>query len=267
MGVCVNIFKFLVFLFNFLFFVVGVFIIGFGGYLAIHFKNYFDFFATSDLALGMDLSPYVLIILGILVTIISFLGCCGACTDNKCMMYSYGALMALVIIAEIGIVTSFFLFKQEAIDATHKAMDEGMKNYKESGFEGVTDGWDKIQRHLNCCGVVNSTDWNNKPFQSNTKNAPDSCCIVEYDGCGQDLLKPSDVDRVIFRQSIPSKTHTGIKEVGCLTVIDSYIEERKIIVLSIACSIILVQVIAFIGSICLAKKMGDEANEIPPFYS
>jgi len=268
MGPCGKVFKFLVFLFNFVFFVGGVFIIGAGGYLAIEFENHFDFFATSDLSLGMDLSPYVLIILGILITIISFLGCCGACTDNRCMMYSFGALMAIVIIAQIGIVVSLFVFKQEAIDVAHKAMDEGMKNYKTAGFEGVTQGWDHLQRHLECCGVLNATDWNDKPFQSNTNNAPDSCCKQEYTGCGQDLLKPANVDRVVFKQSIPIKSLSNgfLNEVGCLRVIEKYVEDSKIIVLTIAILIIFVQIAAFIGSICLAKKMGEEANEIPPFY-
>ena len=268
MGPCVKIFKFFVFLFNFVFFFGGVFIIAAGCYLAIKLKHYFDFFATSDLALGIDLSPYILIVLGILVTIISFLGCCGACTNNGCMMCSFGALMAIVVIIQITIAVFLLTYKQEAIDNVYKAMDEGMKKYQTSGFEGVTQVWDNIQRNLQCCGAINSTDWNGKPFQSNPNNAPDTCCTQEYTGCGQGLLDPSYEDRVIFRhvdqaKNLPDKR---LHEIGCLIVIDSYVEDRKIIVFTAGTMIILVQVVAFIGSIFLAKKMRDEENAMPPFY-
>ena len=268
MGPCVKLFKFLVFFFNFVFFFGGVFIIASGCYLAIKLKNYFDFFATSDLALGIDLSPYILIVLGILVTIISFLGCCGACTNNGCMMCSFGALMAIVIIVQIAIGTFLFVNKQEAIDKVYQAMDEGMKKYKTPGFEGVTQVWDNIQRDLKCCGVINATDWNGKPFQSNPYNVPDTCCIQEYTGCGQGLLNPLYEDRVMFKQvdlakNLPEKR---LYDIGCLKVIESYVADRKIIVFTAGIMIILVQIVAFIGSIFLAKKMRDEDNAMPPFY-
>ena len=268
MGPCVKIFKFIVFLFNFAFFFGGVFIIGAGCYLAIEFKNYFDFFATSDLALGLDLSPYILIVLGILVTIISFLGCCGACTNNGCMMCSFGALMSIVVIIQITIGVFLFVFKQEAIDNVYIAMEEGMKKYQTSGFEGVTQVWDNIQRVLQCCGAINATDWNGKPFQLSLNNAPDTCCIKEYTGCGQGLLNPLYEDKVIFRQvdltnSLPEKR---LYEIGCLKVIESFVEDRKITVFTAGTMIILVEIVAFIGSIFLAKKMRDAENAMPPFY-
>ena len=32
---------------------------------------------------------------------IAFFGCCGTCKDNKCMMYTYGILLAVVLIAQV----------------------------------------------------------------------------------------------------------------------------------------------------------------------
>jgi CD63 antigen len=246
MECCVAIFQFLVFLCNFIFFFAGIFIIGSGAFLAIELKNYFDFFATSELSLGMDISPYILIVMGLLITIISFLGCCGACTDNTCMMYSFGSLMAIIIMAEIGILVALFVYKDEVIMTTHKAMDDGMKNYQKPGFEGVTFGWDQFQRNLKCCGIVNATNWNEKPFQIKTNDAPDSCCTVEFTGCGEGQLKSQK---------------SGLHDLGCLTSLEDYVEDNQLRVLVISLSIVVVQCITFIGSICVAKKMTAMPDE------
>ena len=47
--------------------------IGTGSFIAIENKNFVDFFATSELSLGIDISTLIMIVVGILVTIISFL--------------------------------------------------------------------------------------------------------------------------------------------------------------------------------------------------
>ena len=240
MACCVAIFKFFVFVCNFTFFLAGIFIIGSGVFLAVELKNYFDFFATSELALGMDISPYVLMMIGILITIISFLGCCGACTDNMCMMYTFGTLMVVIIIAEISILVALFVYKDEVIRITHKAMDDGMKNYQKPGFEGVTYCWDEFQRNLKCCGIVNATDWKEKPFQIDTNDAPDSCCVIEFSRCGEDQLINHD---------------HGLHDLGCLTRLEDYVEKNQLRVFVIALSIVVIQFITFIGSICVARKM------------
>ena len=246
MACCVAIFKFLIFVCNFIFFLAGIFIIGSGAFLAIELKNYFDFFATSDLALEMDISPYIHMLIGCLITIISFLGCCGACTDNTCMMYSFGALMAIIIMAEISILVALYVYKDEVIMTTHKAMDDGMENYQKPGFEGVTFGWDQFQRNLKCCGIVNATNWREKPFQTDTNDAPDSCCKIEFTRCGKGQLK--------------NQEH-GLHVLGCLTYLEIFVEENQLRVFVIALFIVVIQFITFIGSICVAKKMGTMSDE------
>ena len=81
-------------------------------------------------------------------------------------------------------------------------------------------------------------------------------------------MNPLYEDRIIFRQvdlakNLPEKR---LYEIGCLKVIEWYIDDRKIIVFTAGIMIILVQIVAFIGSIFLAKKMRDEENAMPPFY-
>ena len=153
MGFCSSTFKFFVFLLNFIFFLAGVAIIGIGAYMAIKMKDYFDFFATSDVK-GLEnvgLSSYVFIIVGVLVTVISFFGCCAACTDNKCMMGTFATLMGLILIAEVGVAVTLLVYKGQAKDVISEVMKKGMDGYGDPDKAGVTKGWDEIQETFTCC--------------------------------------------------------------------------------------------------------------------
>ena len=249
MGFCSSTFKFFVFLLNFIFFLAGVAIIGIGAYMAIKMKDYFDFFATSDVK-GLEnvgLSSYVFIIVGVLVTVISFFGCCAACTDNKCMMGTFATLMGLILIAEVGVAVTLLVYKGQAKDVISEVMKKGMDGYGDPDKEGVTRGWDEIQETFTCCGVDKPDDWKNQPFQTSVTDAPDSCCTVKSEGCGAGKL---------------TSPYTGLHNKGCLTEFEGFVENNLILVGGVGLAIIFVQLIAVITGCCLAKKMGDKDNYV-----
>ena len=109
-------------------------------------KDYFDFLGTSELLGNQDLrvSSYIFIPVGVIVTIISFLGFCAAGIDNKCMMGTFPTLMAIILIAELGIAITIFIYQGKAYRIVADAMNNGLKGYVEPGKDGVTKGWDKI---------------------------------------------------------------------------------------------------------------------------
>ena len=95
---------------NFVFFLASVPIIGIGAYILftfteINFKELDDNISVSFAIL--------LIVLGIVIMIMAFFGCCGACTENPCMKYKYGTLLALIFVALIGVTVTFVAFKDE----------------------------------------------------------------------------------------------------------------------------------------------------------
>merc|ERR1712088_181733 len=151
-------------LFNFIFFLVGVAIIGLGSYMAINMKDYFDFLGLSEIdgMKNIGLSSYIFILVGVLVTIIAFLGCCAACTENKCMMWSFATLMLLILIAEIGVCVTMLLYKGQVVAVASSAMEKSLDEYNKVGKEGVKRTWDEIQEKFTCCGVDNGPDdWKN----------------------------------------------------------------------------------------------------------
>jgi CD63 antigen len=244
MGFCSGTFKFFMFLINFIFFLAGVGIIALGAYMAIEMKDYFDFLGASDLVGDKDLkvSAYIFIVVGVFVTMIAFFGCCAACTDNKCMMGTFAVLMALILIAEIGVAVTIIIYKGKAYAIVADAMKNGLNGYKQEGKEGVTVGWDKIQEQFVCCGVEGPTDWTKSKAFNNTLDAPDSCCTgVETDTCGKGKN---------------TKPFTGLHTEGCLEKFQAFVEGNVYLVGGVGIAVALVQLLAVITGCCLAKKMG-----------
>lgn len=248
MGFCSGTFKFFVFLFNFIFLLAGIAITALGGYMAIKMKDYFDFLGTSDLVGNQDLgvSSYIFIAVGVIVTIISFLGCCAACTDNKCMMGTFATLMALILIAELGVAITIFIYQGKAYAIVADAMNNGLKGYREPGKDGVTKGWDKIQEQFTCCGVNEPADWKNAT-KLGDNNAPDSCCKNEATGCGKGkLIAP----------------YTDLHNKGCLKEFEEFIKSNVFLAGGVGLAVIAIQLIAVITGCCLAKKMGKDGDYV-----
>lgn len=243
MGFCSGTFKFFMFLINFIFFLAGVGIIALGAYMAIEMKDYFDFLGTSDLVGDKDLkvSAYIFIVVGVFVTLIAFFGCCSACTDNKCMMGTFATLMALILIAEIGVAVTIVIYKQQALAVVADAMKNGLNGYGQTGKDGVTVGWNKIQQNFECCGVNSPIDWTTSKQFNNTQDAPDSCCNIETDGCG----KGKNFD--------PFK---DLNAEGCLKKFGDFVESNVFLVGGVGIAVIVVQLLSVITGCCLAKKMG-----------
>ena len=66
---------------NLVFLLCGLALMGGGIYMQVEMADYLDFLGDQAVSTAI-----VMIVLGALLALITFLGCCGACTRNKCMM-------------------------------------------------------------------------------------------------------------------------------------------------------------------------------------
>jgi CD63 antigen len=156
--------------------VTGLALIGLGAYVQIQAKEYLDFLGNQYVN-----TPIIFIILGVVIFIVAFLGCCGACTKNKCMMYTYASLLLLILIVEIGAGIAAYILQGQLEEVVQTNMMEGMMNYDQPKHDGVTQSWNSMQRNLQCCGVTNMDDWKNSTLTPFGK-IPHSCCKVDEEG-------------------------------------------------------------------------------------
>ncbi len=184
-------------------------------------KDYFNFMADGYLNTSV-----IFIVLGIIILVIGFFGCCGACTENSCLMTTFAILLTLVVIVQIGLAVAIFMFKGQAHDAITGKMRSGMDNYKGENYTGVTETWNAVQHDFKCCGVDSFSDWKNTTF-SGKKDLPDSCCKVESEGCGKDYF--TEGTEQIYKE-------------GCFSKLEKLIVGNVELVGGIAIAVLLIQV-------------------------
>lgn len=238
---CDSLLKYLVMIFNFLFVLTGIALISLGAYIQIQMSTYLQFLGESYMNTSI-----VLIIIGCVIFVVAFFGCCGACTENSCMMTTFGTLLLLILLVEIGLAIAIYIFKGDVRDIISKEMNEGMKHFAEEGYEGVTDTWNILQNDLSCCGVDTYADWRNSTKFANTNDVPDSCCKSVAEGCGKN------------QRSNP----TRINEDGCFSKFETWVVDNAAIVGGIGVAILVIQVIGMIVACCLARQMRKESHYV-----
>lgn len=246
---CDSMLKYIVFLFNFAFFATGCILIGIGAYVQIQMKNYFDFLGNPFLN-----SSVIFIIIGCIILVVAFFGCCGACTENACMLYTYSTLMALILCVEIGLAVTIYIFKGDARDFVSNAMQKGMQNYDtaaQSEHAGVTETWNIVQADFHCCGVESYKDWGNVTFGQSSRNVPQSCCITSVAGCGDKILTQDE--------TTAAKT---IYTNGCFKKLEGVIMDNVAAVAGVGVGIAVFQVLAVIVSCFLAANMRRKDNYV-----
>eukprot|EP00092_Neocalanus_flemingeri_P006561 GFUD01007072.1.p1 GENE.GFUD01007072.1~~GFUD01007072.1.p1 ORF type:complete len:242 (-),score=46.55 GFUD01007072.1:125-850(-) len=231
---CESIVKYFMVLCNSLFAFAGVVLIGVGAYAQIAAKDYLNFLGDNYVN-----TPIFIIILGGVIFTVSFFGCCGAWQENKCLIYTYTALLVIIFIGQIGAAIAAFVLKGDLKTVITKNMENGLKNFDVEGFEGMTLTWDLVQKELKCCGVESFKDWKDVTTFSDG-GVPDSCCVAgQVEGCGKAPLDP-----------------TKVFSHGCFNLFSDEFVSNISIVGAVAVGIALGEILAIAFACCLGKRVG-----------
>jgi len=231
---CDSIFAAALLVTNLVFLLCGLALMGGGIYMQVEMSDYLDFLGDQAVSTAI-----VMIVLGALLALITFLGCCGACTRNKCMMQTYGAILLLLLIAEIGTAVAIYVYRGDVQDLAHKGMTDTQKNYLNADQPASKTSWDALQRDFECCGVDDYKKWSTVVEPQKSNWVPDSCCKEEKENCGQD-----------YREA-------NIYTDGCLSKFVDSIESEAGVAAGIGIGIGVFQLITVILACVLGKKMGD----------
>uniref|UniRef100_A0A1E1XIZ6 Tetraspanin n=1 Tax=Amblyomma aureolatum TaxID=187763 RepID=A0A1E1XIZ6_9ACAR len=219
--------KNLLFIFNFFFAISGIVIIVCGGYSLHLFKK-------TGPVIGDDYvsAPVILIVVGSIVFLIAFLGCCGAMQESYCMLMLFSVFLFLILVAEIAAGALGFVYKGKVDGIAADRFLKTLEEYeRETGkVKPVHEAWDFIQRQLQCCGVDGPDDWKKK---TTLQNPPDSCC-VDGDNCAK--------QRAYF-------------EKGCYNKLKEDISQYAVYVGIAGIGIGLIEIIGIIFSCCLANQV------------
>ncbi|ESP04272.1 hypothetical protein LOTGIDRAFT_204983 [Lottia gigantea] len=220
--------KLLLFVFNLLFVIAGIGLIGAGSYVQIKLTEYSDILGSQYTGPGI-----LIIIVGVVIFGIAFFGCCGAIKENYCLVMTFGALLTIIFILEIaGGIAGFVLKNQIESDVITLLKEKEGQYYKN---DGVKASFDALQKDFACCGVDGPNDWINGTANN---TIPTSCCKDFKQGQTCDLAK-----------AYPE---------GCEKKFVDYLKNNIGIIGGIGIGLAFIQVVGICFACCLARAIRKE---------
>uniref|UniRef100_A0A8C4IBK5 Tetraspanin n=1 Tax=Dicentrarchus labrax TaxID=13489 RepID=A0A8C4IBK5_DICLA len=137
---------------NFLCFMCGVAVLSFGVYMMVNFK----FAALTPTLASFNLAN-MLLISGIVITCVSFLGFLGALKENRCLLLTFFLLLFFLMLVELTVACLLLVYEREVGSHPSVRLTVCCVNIRNT------------THYLKCCGVNNVTDWGDN-------NVPSSCC-------------------------------------------------------------------------------------------
>lgn len=207
--------KYLLFLFNLLCALCGLAIVGVG--VAVYFK-------IDDIELVLNdydivVVPIVYFVIGAIIFVIAFFGCCGAIKESRCMTITYSIFLLVVLVLEIAMGVSIFVYGEE-IQRESKAYLDKMweERFKYFSF------WNTVQSTLKCCGLTGPTNWL-------PEEIPDACC-----------------------RSLPC-TADNTFDIGCSAALDDFLNTSGNILGAIALGFAGIGLFGIVFACCLAYNI------------
>ncbi|XP_066276225.1 CD9 antigen-like [Branchiostoma lanceolatum] len=159
MGCCSGIIRVLLFVFNFVFWLVGLALLGIGIWLLVDPASK----AIQSVLSFYGIAVYIIIAAGAITTVVGFLGCCGACKESKCLLIMFsiflGIIFAVEVAAGIVAIVQRGLLSDLITDSFADILTQGQN--LESVPALVLSGVTAMQTGLKCCGLNATSNWAN----------------------------------------------------------------------------------------------------------
>lgn len=250
--------KYVLCIFNFLFFVLGTIVLGIGIWLAVdkasliallkmveneHINQFTQPQVIEQLA-------YVLIAIGGIMFLMSFMGYCGAIRESKCLLTTYGTFMILLLIAEIVAGGLAAFYKDTARNETKTFLQSTITKYYTSRehTDAVTLMWNQMMSTFACCGVNDYRDFDMSTawaVNKGNRTIPEVCCVLK----DVKNMVPRDEDCV----TNPTEANSFFKR-GCYEVFTDWIVTNRELLVAVLLSVGFVHLLAIFLAFCLCKS-------------
>ncbi|XP_021565878.1 CD151 antigen [Carlito syrichta] len=231
--------KYLLFTFNCCFWLAGLAVMAVGIWTLALKSDY-----ISLLASGIYLATaYILVVAGVIVMVTGILGCCATFKERRNLLRLYFLLLLVIFLLEIIAGVLAYVYYQQVRGLDGPCRDTDTLRGLGPGHEGVTSAVDKLQQEFHCCGSNNSQDWRDSEWirsaSAEGRVVPDSCCKTVVAGCGK-RDHASNIYKV---------------EGGCITRLESVIQEHLNVIGAVGLGIACVQVFGMIFTCCLYRSL------------
>jgi len=221
--------KYLMFIFNFLFWLSGLALIIIGSYIKSKYGDYLSYGEESSKFASVSV---FIIIVGVIVFVIGFLGCCGAIKENYCMITTFAILLGVIFILEIIAGALGFAYRKQVEAEVGKSLDDAVTKYFNEDQPGAKELLDWAQQKFECCGRNTSTEYKTVVNGTCANGGVPSC----YSG--------------------DSCSGTKYTE-GCEVKFTNFVRHNLAVIGAVALGIAFIQLLGIVFACCLMKAVRD----------
>lgn len=261
-GGCFSFLKFIVFTINFILWLLGLGVLGVSLWLLFDSDLYLQ--TSADQQTDYYLSTYILLGVGALVTIMGFLGCCGAWRQSAWMLGTFFAFLLIIFFVEIGLGIMVYFNGISLDEFVKTSVKQTVEHNYNSNNTAAMNTFDLIQEGLACCGTDGPKSWeksklidydfSGEELGVSTKSffkLPRSCCkFPESPDCSANL-------QMTTAQVINNDI---MFEAGCVMELTNFLNAHMVYVLAGVASIAVMEILAMLFSLCLCctvKRIED----------
>ncbi|XP_040834931.1 tetraspanin-11 [Ochotona curzoniae] len=237
--------KYLLFIFNFLFWMGGVAVMAVGVWTLVEKSGYLGVLASSTFAA----SAYILIFAGALVTATGCLGFGAIIREQKSCLSTYFCLLLVIFLVELVAGVLAHVYYQRLSDELKQHLNRTLtENYGQPRAQDITASMDRLQQDFKCCGSNSSEDWQHSVYirsgAAQGRRVPDSCCKTVVARCGQ-RVHPSNIYKV---------------EGGCITKLEQFLADHLLLMGAVGIGVACLQICGMVITCCLHQRL------LRPFY-
>ncbi|XP_044276412.1 tetraspanin-15 [Varanus komodoensis] len=166
--------KFSLTIYSTVFWLLGAFVLGVGIYAEVERQKY----KTLESAF---LAPaIILILLGIVMFVVSFVGVLASLRDNLCLLQAFMYILGVCLLIELTGGVIALIFRNQTIDFLNNNIRRGIVNYYDDlDFKNIMDF---VQKEFKCCGGEDFKDWSKNQYHDCSAPGP-LACGVPYSCC------------------------------------------------------------------------------------
>ncbi|XP_071099340.1 CD9 antigen-like [Haliotis cracherodii] len=193
LGGCYTCIKYLLVGFNVLFSVVGLALLAIGIWFRLD-PNMNSYMEDDSIEMA-HLGAYGCIVIGAIITVVGFFGCCGALRESQCLLVSFFISLAVIFMSLLGLAVRLFILKDMVSGTVRnffkKNLDARVATYNTDRVS--MEYMDAIQNQFDCCGSsIGAVDYS-VVFQ-----LPSSCSIINYATPCLDKIVPESYTTLII---------------------------------------------------------------------
>ncbi|KAJ2952540.1 hypothetical protein O0L34_g6860 [Tuta absoluta] len=236
MGCGTSFVKYVLFFFNLVVALFGLVMVGIGVAVLMNWTV-----ITSELQKQGHLSvaPWLFIIIGAVMFVIAFFGCCGAIRESHCMVVTYAIFLLVIIIVQVVVAVLMFTYAdsiQSALTGSVNKLFDQRSSPSDADRRAAEQVFNNIQLQLECCGKNGPSD-----YGVSVANLPASCCT-----------RGSSVVESALGTSC---TIVSANSAGCSQKVEYIFQKWNKTIAGVAIGIACVEVVGALFALCLANSI------------